>query len=42
VNALITSVRNGEASAADVGPQIDALVNPALAEQLAAFYAKVQ
>lgn len=42
VNALITSVRNGEASAADVGPQIDALVNPALAEQLAAFYEKVK
>ncbi|HWQ06978.1 MAG TPA: extracellular solute-binding protein [Feifaniaceae bacterium] len=42
VNALINSVRNGEASAADVGPQIDALVNPALAEQLAAFNEKVQ
>ncbi len=28
VNALINSVRNGEASAADVGPQIDALSTP--------------
>lgn len=41
VNALLNAARTGEASAADVGPQIDALVNPALAAQLAAFNEKV-
>ena len=41
VNALLNSVRQGQANAADVAPQIDALVNAALAEQLEAFNAKV-
>ena len=41
VNALLSSVREGKASAAEVAPQIDALVNAALEEQLAAFNEKV-
>ncbi len=41
VNQLINSVREGKANAADVAPQIDTLVNAALAEQLAIFNEKV-
>jgi ABC-type glycerol-3-phosphate transport system substrate-binding protein len=41
VNALITSVREGKANAADVAGQIDAKVNAALTEQLASFNSKV-
>ena len=41
VNNLLSSVREGQASAAEVAPQIDSLVNAALAEQLEAFNAKV-
>lgn len=41
VNSMINSVREGKANAADVAGQIDAIVNAALAEQLAAFNQKV-
>ena len=39
--SLLSSVREGNANAADVAGQIDSIVNPALQEQLEIFNEKV-